>query len=303
MFKINNYLFKTILKYILLNQIIILFLVFFINLIELSKIIESQNKNIFSFFYLSFLKAPSIINETSPFVIIVSTAFMFRYLISNNELISMRNVGFSIFDIFKPITLGIFFYGIIILLILNPIVALSEIKYDEYLDNKNDNLYSINFSKNSLWIKNRSTDEKLYYINIEQFDVKRMYAENIKILSVENKTNSFFQAKNGEITKKQFILNDVNYFNMENDEYIFKKKLNLKLNFTKENLLSSFINYKNIPYYNYINHIQTLKKFNIFSSAITLHYVSELLKPFFMILLAFVVMSYSAKYKRNEKFF
>ena len=116
MYKIKTYLLKSSLRYILLNQSIILFLVIFLNLIELSRIIENQDKNFYSFLYLSILKIPSIINETSLFVIIISTAFLFRYLINNNELISMRNVGFSIFDIFQPITVSIFFYGFFILL-------------------------------------------------------------------------------------------------------------------------------------------------------------------------------------------
>ena len=46
-----------------------------------------------------------------------------------------------------------------------------------------------------------------------------------------------------------------------------------------------------------------MKKFNLYSSAVGLFYLSEVLKPIFMILLAFVVMSFSAKYKRNESFF
>ena len=50
-------------------------------------------------------------------------------------------------------------------------------------------------------------------------------------------------------------------------------------------------------------HVKTLKKFNLYSSEVSLYYLSEMLKPFFMILLAFVVMGFSAKYKRNENFF
>ena len=75
------------------------------------------------------------------------------------------------------------------------------------------------------------------------------------------------------------------------------------MNFSKENILSSVVNFKNIPYYNYLDHIRTLKKFNLYSSAISLHYLSEILKPFFIIVLSFVVMGFSAKYKRNESFF
>ena len=297
MYKIKNYLLKTKFKYIAINQSIILFLVIFLNLIELTRVIDNENKNLLIFLYLSFLKIPSTISETSPFVIIVSTAFLFKYLISNNELIAMRNVGFSIFDIFKPITIAVFTYGFFILIFLNPLAAIAEIKYDEFLNNKNSDMYSINFSENALI--NARTKRV-----IEKFNIKEMFAENIKILTINKKnTNEFFQAKSGIIKEKNFLLNSVNFFDVNNDTYKFEKTINLKINFSKENILSSVINYKNIPYYNYLDHIKTLKKFNLYSSAISLHYLSEILKPFFMILLSFVVMGFSAKYKRNESFF
>jgi len=265
--------------------------------------IENEDKTVLNFIYLSLLKVPSVINETSPFVIIISTAFLFKYLISNNELISMRNVGFSIFDVFQPITIGVFLYGGILLLFFNPLTAISEIKYDKILNNKNENMYSIYFSESSLWIKNKNFDDGLSYISIEKFDTQKMLAEGINILIVNENKSEFIQSKNGKIIDKNFILNDVNYFEITNDVYNFQKSKILKLNFSKENILSSIVNYKNIPYYNYLNHINTLKKFNLYSSSISLYYLSEILKPFFMILLSFVVMGFSAKYKRNESFF
>ena len=287
----------------MINQSIILFLIIFLNLIELTRIIDNDNKTIYSFLFLSILKIPTIINETSPFVIIISTAFLFRYLINYNELISMRNLGFSIFDIFLPITIGVLIYGLIILIFLNPLASISEIKINKFLNNKNENAYSINFSENSLWIKNKSFDDKIYYINIEEFDIQTMSAKNINILSIKNNDNEFYNSKNGNINQKKILLNNVNYFNVSNDSYKFIEEMYLDLNFTKENILSSIINYKNIPYYKYIDHIRTLKKFNLYTSVISLHYLSEILKPFFMILLSFVVMGFSAKYKRNESFF
>ena len=166
MYKIKNYLLKNSIKYIFINQLLILFLIIFINLIELSRIIEKENQNLFNYIYLSFLKIPSIINETSPFVIIISTAFLFRYLIKNNELIAMRNIGFSIFDIFQPISIGVFLYGLSVLIIINPITAIAEIKYDKYLNNQNENMYSIKFSENNLWIKNRNENGGIYYITV-----------------------------------------------------------------------------------------------------------------------------------------
>ena len=46
-----------------------------------------------------------------------------------------------------------------------------------------------------------------------------------------------------------------------------------------------------------------LKKFNLYSSEISLHYLSEILKPFFLVVIGFIVMGYSGKFKRNENFF
>ena len=303
MYKIKNYLLNTSIKYILINQLLIIFLIIFVNLIELSRVIEKENQSLINYIYLSFLKIPSIVNETSPFVIIISTAFLFRYLIKNNELIAMRNIGFSIFDIFQPISIGIFLYGLLILIIVNPITAISEIEYDKYLNNQNKNMYSIKFSENNLWIKNINDDFGIYYINIKNFDIKEMVARDIEILSMQKEKKEFFQSNYGIIKDKNFTLNDVNRFDIYNDKYFNHKEYILDLNFSKESILASNINYKNIPYYNYINHVKTLKKFNLYSSAVGLFYLSEVLKPIFMILLSFVVMGFSAKYKRNESFF
>jgi lipopolysaccharide export LptBFGC system permease protein LptF len=58
MYKIKTYLLNTSIKYVLINQILILFLIIFINLIELSRVIEKENQSLLNYIYLSFLKIP-----------------------------------------------------------------------------------------------------------------------------------------------------------------------------------------------------------------------------------------------------
>ena len=86
--KITIYLLTMKIKFILLTLFVIGLFVQIINLIEVSKILETENRNMFSIFYLSFLKLPTTIQEIMPFVIILSTAFYYRNLIRNNEFIS-----------------------------------------------------------------------------------------------------------------------------------------------------------------------------------------------------------------------
>ena len=136
--KINFYLFRLTNKYLIINFIIVSLFILFINLLELSRVIDEENKSVLNFIYLSLLKYPSILNEIIPFVTIISVSFLIRNLVNNNELVSMRNLGYSIFDIFLPISLAVFLLGLFFLFFLNPLSVFMERKYDTKLDNKEE---------------------------------------------------------------------------------------------------------------------------------------------------------------------
>ena len=301
--RINRYLSILTLKYLLINTLIISILILFINILEISRIIDNSNNKLNSFLYLSILKLPSVINETIPFIVIISIAFLYRNLISNNELISMRNMGFSILDIFKPIGITILICGIVILCILNPITSFTENKFIEITDQKNSDIYSIKFIQNGMWIKNISKENEKNYINIKNINLNNMIAKNIKILTITENQKEVIIAKKGRIDKKNFILEQVLKLNIENNNYDKSEDYIIKLNFNRSDIIDSISNYKYIPFYKYFIHIKNLKKFDLYSNEISLYYISELLKPFFLTIIAFVVMGFSSKFRRNENFF
>ena len=301
--KINIYLFKLTNKYLLVNFIIISLFILFINFLELSRIISENEKNLFNFFYLSFLKYPSILNEIIPFVTIISISFLIRNLINNNELISMRNLGYSIFDIFLPISVAVFIMGLIFLLIINPLSVSMESRYDTKLDNNENSLYSIKISDNEMWIKNEINPKNYSFINIKKINLKNMLAQNIKILLINENTNKFLLAENGEFKENIFILNNVKFYDLFNDEYKNLDNYNLFINFNKENIVDSISKYQLVPFYKYFNHSKTLSKFNLYSPEIGLYYLSEILKPLFIVMLAFVIIGFTSKFQRNENFF
>ena len=290
-------------KYILLNIFCIGLFALLINLLEISKIIEEKNSSIFSILYLSLLKIPTIIIDIIPFVIVISTAFIYRYLINNNEIISLRNIGFSLLDIYKPIAAAIFFTGLFILILFNPLSAKLENKFDKITTKDFSNQYSINIKNNELWIKNIKNLEEKYFINISNIDLENMNAKNIKIISITKDENYFFLSKTGRIIDKQFNLNDVIILNIDNDEYEKRENLKLDLNFDKNNLVNSISNYKHVPFYKYNEHLKSLKKFNLYSSKVSLFYISAVINPFFLVIVGFIVMGFSGKFKKNESFF
>ena len=219
------------------------------------------------------------------------------------EFVSMRNLGYSIFDIFKPISLAIFMMGLFFLFIINPLSVFMEKKYDLKLDNKDNSLYSIKVSNNEMWIKNRIDMKNYSFINIKNINLRNMNANNIKILLINNETNKFIMAESGEFYNNNFLLNNVQFYDFENEEFSDLNNYVLNINFDKNNLINSISKYKLIPFYNYLNHTKTLSKFNLYSSEIGLYYLSEILKPIFTVILAFVILGFTSKFQRNENFF
>ena len=301
--KINIYLFSLAYKYLFINFIIISFFIIFINLLELSRILLEEDKNFFNFLYLSFLKYPSILNEIIPFVTIISISFLIRNLINNNEFVSMRNLGYSIFDIFIPIGTSVFVMGLFFLFILNPISVFMESKYDNKLNNKDVSLYSIKISDKEMWIKNNVDDQNISFINIKNINLKNMNARDIKILLINNMSTNFILAEKGEFKNNLFLLKNVRFYDFNNEEYKNLKDFNLIINFNKENILNSISKYKLVPFYKYFHHIKTLSKFNLYSPEIGLYYFSEVLKPIFIVVLSFVIIGFTSKFQRNENFF
>ena len=301
--KINIYLFLLTNKYLVINFIIISLFIIFVNLLELSRVISEDSKSVFNFLYFSFLKYPSILNEILPFVTIISIAFLIRNLINNNEFVSMRNLGYSIFDIFKPISLAVFFMGLFFLFFVNPLSVIMENKYEVKLDNKESSLYSIKISDNEMWIKNEINSQNSSFINIKNIDLKDMNAQDIKILLISNDVNKFITAKSGEFKNNIFNLNNVRYYDFKKEEYKNLNNYKLIINFNKENILHAISKYKLVPFYKYITHSKTLNKFNLYSPEIGLYYLSEILKPIFIVVLAFVIVGFTSKFQRNENFF
>ena len=269
----------------------------------MSRIIDENEKSLFNFVYLSFLKYPSVLNEIIPFVTIISVSFLIRNLINNNELVSMRNLGYSIFDIFLPISTAVFFVGIFFLIILNPLSVLLETKYDLKLNNKDESLYSIKISDNEMWIKNEVDEVNTSFINIQNIDLKNMKTKNIKILLINNNSNKFILADRGEIKDNLFLLKDVKFYNFNNEEYSILDDFNLIINFNKDNIINSISKYQLVPFYKYFYHSKTLSKFNLYSPEIGLYYLSEILKPIFIVILSFVMVGFTIRFQRNENFF
>tara|TARA_Y100000590_G_C15715201_1_gene1011644 strand:+ start:152 stop:1234 length:1083 start_codon:yes stop_codon:yes gene_type:complete len=300
--KIFIYLYKTKITYIVISLIILTITVQIVDFIELTQ--ANINKSNFSFndiIKMSFLKMPFLINEILPFVIIISTSFYFKSLIDNNELVSIRNLGLSIFNIFYPVAFAVLSISIFSLFILNPISSIS-MSYLQKISDNNKKSSLIKLSNDNIWIKNK-INNKVLYINAKNINIKNMLLTDIMIIDNTHNNQKLYFAEKGKINEEFILLNKVQETDIKhnkNKSYDYK---NIKINFNQKDILNSLQYYKYTPFYKYYNYVNSMKKLNYLSSEIILYFLSEIFKPILLISISFVVTGYVAKFKRNENFF
>ena len=78
--KIFLYLFTMKVRYILVNMFFVTLFVQLINLLEIARIIDKNDDNIFDILFLSFLKIPTTIIDIIPFVIVSFSVLFDREL-------------------------------------------------------------------------------------------------------------------------------------------------------------------------------------------------------------------------------
>ena len=149
-----NYLIKGYFKVFTNVLLIFVCLTILLSLFDEIEFFKFLNVSLFLPIRLTFLSIPNLIIELLPFVVFLSSMWYFVSIKSNKDLLSLKVFGFSNFKIISILTFSVFIFGILILVLINPVTSLM-IKQYEYTKAKYsrdiDHLVSIN--KNGVWIR------------------------------------------------------------------------------------------------------------------------------------------------------
>ena len=175
----QTYLLKLFYKKILLITSIFFCLVLILNILEEINFFKDLNVSFFFTIFISLLKSASDLFEIFPFIIMISTQFLFLELIERNELETFKTNGISNLKLIKVLFFSSFFLGLILTGIFYNIAAKMNFFY---LEKKNsystDNDYLLLVNNNGLWIKDKIYDET--YIISAGF-LKKNYLNHVVI--------------------------------------------------------------------------------------------------------------------------
>ena len=175
---------------------------------------------------------PNLIIKLLPFVLFIASMWYLIFIKSNGDLLSLKIFGFSNLRIILILSSTAFLFGVVILLIVNPLTSTMITLYEQTKAKYSkdvDHLVSIN--KNGVWMKELS--ENNFRITTAK-KVKNNFLYDITIYELDNKSNKIlyrFESEKADISTNVWHFDTITKFDLiDNENNIITLKKNYKIN-------------------------------------------------------------------------
>ena len=180
---INKYIIKEYIKSLLVVIAVMLSIIILINLLDEFNFFKSKKDLKFIFFIIfTILKIPNVLISLFPFIILFGGIVFYLKIYNHNEVISLRVMGYSNFQIILIPALTSFVIGYLIIFLIVPFSS-SMVKYYEELRsqyNETKNLVFVN--ETGIWVIDKNEKEK----NIIRIEKINKEFSNINQLTIYN---------------------------------------------------------------------------------------------------------------------
>ena len=275
------------LKITLTVSLIFLLLVFILNIFEEVTFFKDLNIGLYKPLLLTALNTPSILYEIFPFVILISTQFLFIRLIENNELYLIRSYGINNLKILGIVTIVAFFLGIFLILVFYNMSSKLKFLYFEIKNEfTKDNKYLAVITENGIWIKDEMNN-KINLIHAQGIDKSFLIDVNITQFDQDYNLLKSIDSKKINIEKKNWNLekNLVRSNNFESEEI---EQINFQSNFDINKINTLFENLSSLTIWELKNLEDDFKSIGYSTIEIKIHNQKIISYPLFITLMALV---------------
>ncbi len=287
------------LKIMLIVSLIFFSLIFILNIFEEVNFFKDIDGNPLKPILLTFLNTPYILYEIFPFIVLISTQFLFIKFIENNELYLLKSYGLNNSKILFILSLVSFFVGIFLILFFYNFS--SKLKF-LYFDIKNeytkDNKYLAVITENGIWIK----DEMENKINIiHALGINKNFLLNVNITQFDKNFNFLksIDSKKIDISSKNWILqkNLIRFNNFESEKI---ENIQLKSNFDINKVKSLFENLSSLTMWELDKLKQDFETIGYSTLELNIHNQKIISYPIFIALMSLVAAIVMMNIKVNK---
>ena len=260
-FVINKYLIIEFLKAFLNIVLIFCCLGLILNLFEEINYFKNYDIGILMPLGLSLMIIPSILINLLPFILFLSSMWVFIKLKNNRDILALKTFGFSNLSFLILFSLTSVFISTIILFAFNPLTSIT-VKYYEDIKGKYDidksHLASIN--SNGIWIREKYQNN-IHIIKSQKFEGDRLINVSIYKLDENNTLIERIEGEQAIISENPWIIQNgfkINFLEKKAKEEFLTFEFDST--FSEEKLNSIYSNLDTISFYNLITNMDELVK-------------------------------------------
>ncbi|MFK8040175.1 MAG: LptF/LptG family permease [Rickettsiaceae bacterium] len=284
---LSKYIIKLYIKYLLVLFFILITLLTISNTFDILQKFKTTQIPLYLLWKLILYKTPYLTNKLAPFISFVGTICLLYRLYYHLELQVMLCSGMHMWRIVAiPIVMS-FLFGILIILILNPIGAngLKQYKHVESKILKKSNSDIMIIPQGMFFFEESQDNNKI--VHTKSIDLQSRRLNDIITIFVD-KEYTFLK----RIDAKYANFGDDNTLNLFEANFILNNdskyypEITIKTNLSINKILNSFIPPEMLSLWNLNRSIKLLTKLGLPTSHYTTYYYTQLLKPFIMMTMA-----------------
>ncbi|MDC1023043.1 LptF/LptG family permease [Alphaproteobacteria bacterium] len=299
---------KELIQFFLFALFSLIILIFFIDLVELFRrssnkigVTHLQSAGFYNIIGMAGLKIPNNIEKILPFATLIGSIICFNQWRKKNYYIISRTFGISLWKTITPALISFFLIGIISIILLNPLSAIFNKKYNAlqtlYFGKKNHKTFT--FDTKGFWIREISKESKLIINAVKIDDINNtLHNVNVFVFDKEKNFQQKLSAKKAKFTENALNLYEVDlisrtekFSNLKKYTFNVKSKSNV-FNVAVSKADTIFI--LDLPSY-----VFKMKKYGLNISDHLLHFFKLVCQPFLVI--SMILLSASLMLRSSER--
>ena len=248
---LNRYIGKKFLHTLLVVLLVFVCLCVILNLFEEVNFFKDHNVTPAVPLIMTFLKVPILLLSLFPFIVLISSVYLFLNLIQTYELISIKTAGISNIKIIAIPALIAFGLGLFIIFGCTPLTSKITQKYYDVRSNySSNNNYLAAITANGIWIRENINGN--YFSIIEAKKIKDNRLQDIAIYKFDKDYNlvSKIRAESANINSKKWQLINVRIFTeTENKNYVEYESFEYESTYNAKELTKFYSNLDTISFW------------------------------------------------------
>ena len=304
----KTYFFKSsyeYLKTLIVTTITFATIILIFDSLEVARITSKHNISIFLVLKLALMKNYSSFSKVIPFLVLFASLIFFQDKNKRNEIIAAKSLGIDSIQILFPIIVITLLFGVVNMLVINPIGTTMVKKYQQYKNHRfsqKDLKSTTTIAKSGIWLKQKMLDDTVIVnaLKISQFE-KKMYDVSAFIVDDNGHFKQRIYAKSLFLEEGRVLLNNATTLN---DKFQIEKKdkLYLPLNLSMSQITNNITEIESISFFELLKFIEVAKQFGFSTSKYLMYFFKEILNPLFLLSMLFISYSYSMEVVSRKKF-